>query len=40
MLFLPILIIDEHGNWREIRDIDGDETWMHISMISKKKKLL
>ena len=37
---LPILIINEHGNWREIRDIDGDETWMHISMISKKKTFI
>jgi len=37
---LPILIINEHGNWREIRDIDGDETWMHISMISNKKTFI
>ena len=37
---LPILIIREHGNWREIRDIDGDETWMHVSMISNKKTFI
>ena len=37
---LPILIINEHGNWREIRDMDGDETWMHISMISNKKTFI
>ena len=34
---LPILIPNEHGNWREIIDIYGDDTWMHISNISKKK---
>ena len=34
---LPILIINEHDNWREIIDIDGSDTWMHISNISKKK---
>ena len=37
---LPILIMREHGNWREIRDIDGDETWMHVSMISNKRTFI
>tara|TARA_Y100000590_G_C15334748_1_gene869110 strand:+ start:44 stop:499 length:456 start_codon:yes stop_codon:yes gene_type:complete len=38
--YLPILIINEHDNWREIRDIEGDESWMHISMISYKKTFI
>ncbi len=37
---LPILITNEHGNWREIIDIYGDDTWMHISNISKKKTFI
>jgi len=37
---LPILIINEHGNWREIRDIDGAETWIHVSMISNKRTFI
>ena len=37
---LPILITNEHGNWREIRDIDGVETWIHISMISNKRTFI
>ena len=37
---LPILIINEHDNWREIIDIDGSDTWMHISNISKKKTFI
>ena len=37
---LPILIIRERDNWREIRDIDGDESWMHVSMISGKKTFI
>ena len=37
---LPILIIRERDNWREIRDIDGAQTWMHVSMISNKKTFI
>ena len=37
---LPILIIRERDNWREIRDIDGAESWMHVSMISSKKTFI
>ncbi len=31
---LPIEIIREFDVWREIRDIDGDEGWVHKSMLS------
>tara|TARA_Y100000310_G_scaffold227260_1_gene229469 strand:- start:245 stop:700 length:456 start_codon:yes stop_codon:yes gene_type:complete len=37
---LPILLINEHGNWREIRDIEGMEGWIHTSMISNKKTFI
>ena len=37
---LPILIINEYGNWREIRDIANNQSWMHISMISNKKSFI
>ena len=37
---LPILIIRERDNWREIRDIDGDISWMHVSMISNKRTFI
>jgi len=37
---LPILIIRERDNWREIRDIDGAESWMHVSMISNKRTFI
>ena len=37
---LPILIIRERDNWREIRDMDGAQTWMHVSMISSKKTFI
>ena len=38
--YLPILIIRERDNWREIRDIDGAESWMHVSMISNKRTFI
>ena len=37
---LHILIIRERDNWREIRDIDGAESWMHVSMISNKRTFI
>ena len=35
--YLPVIIIDEHYNWRKIRDYDNDTGWVHISQLSKIK---
>ena len=37
---LPILIINEHDNWKRIIDPDGIKGWMHKSMISNKKTFI
>ena len=37
---LPILIIDKYDVWKKVRDIDGDEGWIHKSMISNKKTFI
>ena len=37
---LPILIIDKFDNWRKISDFEGDEGWIHISMISNKNTFI
>lgn len=34
---LPVEIIREFDVWREIRDIDGDEGWVHKSMLSGRR---
>jgi SH3-like domain-containing protein len=34
---LPVEIIDEFDNWRKIRDIDGEEGWVHQSLLSGKR---
>ena len=35
--FLPVLIQDQSGNFRKIRDHENNTGWMHISQLSKKK---
>jgi len=37
---LPVEIITEFNNWRRIRDWDGDEGWVHKSLISGKRGLV
>ncbi|MDF1721345.1 MAG: SH3 domain-containing protein [Minwuia sp.] len=34
---LPVLIIGEHDNWREIRDPWGDEGWLHAGLLSGRR---
>jgi SH3-like domain-containing protein len=35
--YLPVLIIDEHYNWRKTKDYDNDTGWIHISQLSRTK---
>ncbi|CZT37260.1 SH3-like domain-containing protein [Rhizobium sp. 9140] len=34
---LPVEIIEEFGNWRQIRDCDGVSGWMHRSLLSGRR---
>jgi len=38
--FLPVLIQDEYGNFRKIKDHENNTGWIHISQLSKKKAAL
>ncbi len=31
--YMPVEIIAYRGDWRKIRDLDGDKGWMHKSML-------
>ncbi|PRX08084.1 UNVERIFIED_ORG: SH3-like domain-containing protein [Martelella mediterranea] len=31
---LPVEIIEEYAVWRQVRDADGTEGWMHVSVLS------
>jgi len=37
---LPVEIINEFDTWRKIRDITGDEGWVHQSMVSGNRTTL
>lgn len=37
---LPIEIIQEFDTWRKIRDLEGEEGWIHQSLLSGKRKAL
>tara|TARA_Y100000590_G_scaffold463810_1_gene631537 strand:+ start:132 stop:683 length:552 start_codon:yes stop_codon:yes gene_type:complete len=36
----PIEIIDEYNNWRKINDFEGNQGWMHKSLLSGKRYAL
>ena len=35
--YLPVMIIDEHYNWRKIKDYENDLGWVHISQLSRTR---
>lgn len=37
---LPVEVVREFGNWRRIRDADGEEGWVHGSMLSGRRTAL
>lgn len=37
---LPIEIIQEFDTWRKIRDVDGDEGWVHQALLTGKRNAL
>ncbi len=34
---LPMEIIQEYDNWRKVRDANGDEGWIHVSLLTGKR---
>jgi SH3-like domain-containing protein len=37
---LPVEVIQEFDTWRKIRDFDGDEGWVHQSLLAGKRTVL
>lgn len=37
---LPVEVIREFDVWRQIRNVDGDEGWVHKSMLSGKRSVI
>ncbi|MEK9958779.1 MAG: SH3 domain-containing protein [Pelagibacteraceae bacterium] len=38
--YLPVEIIDEHYNWKKIKDYENDVGWIHVSQLSKRKSVI
>jgi SH3-like domain-containing protein len=36
---LPLMIIKESGEWRKVRDPEGEEVWMHARMLARPETL-
>ena len=37
---LPVEIIEEFDTWRKIRDHDGEEGWVHSSLLSSRRTIM
>lgn len=37
---IPVEIIAEYENWRQIRDWEGQEGWIHVAMLSRKRSII
>ena len=37
---LPVEVVREFGNWRRVRDSEGDEGWVHHSLLSGRRTVL
>lgn len=37
---VPVEIVAEYDNWRQIRDWEGQEGWIHVAMLSRKRSII
>lgn len=37
---MPVEIIEEYGNWRKVKDVEGEEGWLHHGLLSGKRTVL
>lgn len=38
--YMPVEIIAEYGNWRKIKDYEGEEGWIHRAMLVGKRSMI
>jgi hypothetical protein len=36
----PVEVIAEFNNWRQIRDVEGEISWVHLSLLSRKRSVI
>ena len=37
---IPVEVLAEYENWRQIRDWEGQEGWIHAAMLSRKRSII
>lgn len=37
---IPVEILAEYDNWRQVRDWEGQEGWIHAAMLSRKRTII
>ena len=37
---LPVMVVAEFDTWRQVRDMDGDEGWVHQSLLSGRRTVV
>ena len=35
--YLPVIIIDKSGTWRQIKDFENNSGWIHVSQLSRRR---
>ena len=38
--YLPVLILDKSGPWRNIKDFENNTGWIHVVLLSKKRSAI
>ena len=38
--YLPVMILDKSGPWRNIKDFENNTGWIHVVLLSKKKSAI
>lgn len=38
--YLPVEVFEEFGNWRHVRDRDGEDGWMHANLLSSRRSAI
>ena len=38
--YLPVIILDKSGPWRNIKDFENNTGWIHVALLSKKKSAI
>ena len=36
----PVEIISEFNHWRQIKDFDGEKSWVHVSLLSRNRAII